>query len=352
MNQLWVRLSLAFAIVLIIAFFLTALIFNQSTSRGETPPPEVIAYFEALQSDRLLPQPLLALGIVSVMAILAGVVVSRTLAAPMSSLEEAANEIAQGDLTARVDPRGSQEMVAVGASFNAMAAQLEQEEALRRSLLSDVAHELRHPLHVLQGNLQAMQDGVYPTNDEEIERLLTQTQHLTVMVNDLYVLAQAETQRLPLHKQPVDIAGLVKEIVAGYQPLAQAQDIELLVQLLGTIPPVVILDKARIRQALQNLLDNALRHTPPQGRIRITVEKKAGSLAILITDNGQGIAPELLPQVFDRLYRGDQARRREGESTGLGLTISKAFVEAHGGTITAASPGVGQGSTFTILLPV
>jgi signal transduction histidine kinase len=286
------------------------------------------------------------------LAIIAGIIVSRWVASPMSELEEAANEIGQGELSARVEPRGSQEMVAVAAAFNDMAARLEQAESMRQSLLADVAHELRHPLHVLQGNLQAMQDGVYPMNDEEIERLMAQTRHLTVMVNDLHVLAQAEARQLPLHIQNVDIAGLVKEVLADYIPLAQAHDIDLHVELLGTMPPAMAIDKARMRQTVQNLLDNALRHTPDGGWVTVTVQEEDANLQIRISDNGDGIAPDQLPLVFDRLYRGDPSRQREGGSTGLGLAISKALVEAHGGKITAESPGEGQGSTFTIRLPL
>jgi two-component system sensor histidine kinase BaeS len=353
MNKLWVRLSFAFGIVLIVAFMLAGTVMQQSLGNPEMPPPpEVIAFFEQVQAERDFPQPLPALAFIAVMAIIAGVVASRMVASPMSALEKAAQGIGQGDLSTRVEPRGSQEMVAVAAAFNNMASQLEQAESMRKSLLADVAHELRHPLHVLQGNLQAMQDGVYPINDEEIERLLAQTHHLTVMVSDLHVLAQAEAQRLPLHMQDVDIAGLVKEVASDFQPLAQAREIELKVALLGTMPQSMRVDKARIRQALQNLLDNALRHTPDGREIDVSVWQLNGRLQIQVQDSGDGIDPQQLPLVFDRLYRGDVSRQRQGSSTGLGLAISKALVDAHGGTITAESAGVDQGSTFTIELPV
>ena len=353
MNQLWVRLSIAFALVLIISMLLVALVVQLNyADPGVPPPPEVVAYFEEIRYERLVPNPFLALFIVSGIAIVAGVLVSRMLASPMSDLEEAAVDIGRGDLGTRVEPHGSQEMVAVATAFNDMAAQLEKAESLRRSLLADVAHELRHPLHVLQGNLQAMQDGVYPMNEEEFERLIAQTGHLTVMVNDLHVLAQAEARQLPLFSQEVDIAGLVKEVTAVYQPLAAARSIDLHVELLGTMPPAMMIDKARIRQAVQNLLENALRHTPDGGHIMVTVQQQDGRLLIVISDDGEGIAPDQLSLVFDRLYRGDPSRQRIGESTGLGLAISKAIVDAHGGTITAGSPGVDQGSTFTIILPL
>ena len=189
-------------------------------------------------------------------------------------------------------------------------------------------------------------------NDDEIERLMAQTRHLTVLVNDLHVLAQAEARQLPLSIQNVDIAGLVKEVAADYIPLARAREIDLHVQLLGTLPPAIAVDKARMRQAVQNLLDNALQHTPDGGQIRVTVKRETGFLQIQVQDDGDGIAPDQLTQVFDRLYRGDPSRQRQGSSTGLGLAISKALIEAHGGTIIAESRGQGQGSTFTIELPL
>jgi signal transduction histidine kinase len=352
MNKLWVRLSLAFALVLIAAFLMIGGIIQQNLGSPEKPPPEVIAYFEQFRAEQVVPQPLTGLVGIAVMAIVAGVIASRMVASPMSNLEKAAQDIGRGDLSKRIEPRGSQEMVAVATAFNDMAAQLEQAESRRKSLLADVAHELRHPLHVLQGNLQAMQDGVYLMNEEEIERLLAQTHHLTVMVNDLHVLAQAEARQLPLHIQEVDIASLVKEVAADFQPFAQAHQVDLHVALLGTMPDTMLIDKARIRQAVQNLLDNALRHTPSGGQVSVSVRQVNGRVQIQVQDRGDGIAPEQLPQVFDRLYRGDPSRQRQGSSTGLGLAISKALVDAHGGTITAESGGVDQGSTFTIDLPL
>ena len=337
----------------IISFLLTGFVLQQNLANPDMPPPpEVIAYFEQIRAERVVPHPLTTLAIVTGLAIIAGVIVSRMFAAPMSDLEKAANEIGQGDLSSRVEPRGSQEMIAVAAAFNEMARQLEQAESMRRSLLADVAHELRHPLHVLQGNLQAMQDGVYPVNEEEIERLITQTHHLTVMVNDLHILAQAEARQLPLHIKKVDIAGLVKDVAVDYQPLAQAHQIDLHVELLGTMPSFMEIDQARIRQALQNMMDNALRHTPDGGQIKLVVQQQGSRLQIVVADDGEGIAQDQLPFVFDRLYRGDPSRHRRPGSTGLGLPITKTLVDAHGGTITAESGGVGQGSTFTINLPL
>jgi signal transduction histidine kinase len=265
-------------------------------------------------------------------------------------LEEAAAAIGQQDLSRRVPVHGSQEFLAVATAFNNMASLLEQEETLRQNMLADVAHELRHPVHILQGNLQAILDDVYPLTKDEIERLVDQTKHLSILVNDLHVLAQAEAKQLPLFKQETDIANLVKGTAASYTSLAAARNINLRVELLGTMPKSVYIDAARMRQAINNLLDNALHHTPDNGTITISVEQSKYDLLIRVTDTGEGISEDQIPYVFERFYRSDKARKRSANSTGLGLAIVKAIVEAHESTIVVTSPGSGQGSAFTISL--
>jgi signal transduction histidine kinase len=351
-NRLWVRLSLAFAGLLALSILLITLLIRPSYQQVDQPPPEVIAYFEQLRYQRLAQGPFLAILIIGGLATLAGAALSRTLAAPMSDLERAASDIGRGDLQTRVAPRGSREMVAVASAFNDMASQLEHAESRRRSMLADVAHELRHPLHILQGNLQAMQDGIYPIDQDEIERLISQTRHLSIMVNDLHVLAQAEASRLPLVLSDVDIAVLVKDVAAAYQPAAKSRGIELHVELLGAIPQSIAVDEARLRQAVQNLLENALRHTAENGHITLSLMQTNAQLVIEVADDGDGIAVDQLPYVFERLYRGDPARQRGSASTGLGLPITRAIVQAHGGQITAVSPGPYKGSTFTMTLPL
>jgi signal transduction histidine kinase len=290
----------------------------------------------------------------SLLALMAGIWLSRTLAAPLGRLETAAKAIAAGDLSQRVTtPGGSDEMIAVATAFNTMAAQLEKEESLRRNLLADVAHELRNPLHVLQGNLRAILDDVYPLSKEEVAHILDRTVHLSSLVNDLHDLAQAEADQLPLHRQGTEIADLLKETVAVYQPIVASRGIDLRVELLGVLPCLFI-DPGRIRQALDNLLHNALRHTADQGHIRIQVEqhKVERQVTIRVQDDGMGITTDSLHHVFDRFYRSDSARSRDAGGVGLGLAITKAIIEAHGGKITAASEGIGRGSCFTIVLPL
>jgi signal transduction histidine kinase len=242
-------------------------------------------------------------------------------------------------------------MAEVAHAFNSMAERLEKAESLRRNLLADVAHELRNPLHVLQGNLQAILDGVYPLEGEEIGRLLTHTQHLNSLVNDLHELAQAEAKQLPLYKSEVNVAELVKETAATFHPSAVAKEIGLQVELLGK-HPIVLVDKVRLRQVVSNLLNNALHYTAVGGRVQISVAQEGGLVVVRVADSGDGIAAEELPYVFDRFYRADKSRQRDYGHTGLGLAIVKAIVEAHGGEVAAESGGAGRGSTFVVRLPV
>jgi signal transduction histidine kinase len=354
MNRLWVRLSLAFTVVFIVAVLAIGVTIRLTnavvTDPVTAPPPEVEAYFKRIRAEQPWPGVTTVMVVVGAVAIGAGIWMSRRVTAPLAEMEQAAQAVGRQDFSRRVSVHGSQEIVAVATAFNEMAAQLEQAEALRRNLLADVAHELRHPVHVLQGSLQAILDDVYPLTKEEVARLSEQTHHLAVLVNDLHVLAQAEAHQLPLHKTMMDVATLVKATVAAFKPLVAERNVTVQVELLGTMPELLV-DRARLRQAIHNLMDNALRHTPEGGTITVSVEQSPDAVEIRVQDTGEGISAEQLPHIFDRFYRADDARSRDRGGTGLGLAIARANVEAHGGTVSVTSPGVGQGSTFTISLP-
>ncbi len=361
MNRLWVRFALIISGIMLLVVFLPMFIgfrFRPSDDLAtqlrallESLPPDLQAELQLRIQETIGIFISRALLIVVTVAILAGIVLSRLLLAPLNDLATGAAAIARRELATRVPVRGSVETRAVARSFNHMANELEQAEGLRQQLLADVAHELRNPLHVLRGNLQAIFDGVYPLNQAEVSRLLDQTDQLTRLVNDLHELALAEARQLPLDCQPVNLGRLVKDTAADFQALAAAEGIAVRVELLG-VPPTVEIDAARIRQTLQNLFVNALRHTPRGGNVLVSVGRAGDTAEVIVRDSGQGIAPEHLPQVFDRFFRTDGARDRENGGAGLGLAIVKAIVEAHSGSVAVASAGVGQGSTFTVTLPI
>lgn len=285
------------------------------------------------------------------LAIVFGVAVSRWLAGPLGHLVAGTQAIARRNLRVRVAERGSAETRELARSFNGMAAALEEAEALRQNLLADVAHELRTPLTVLQGNLRAILDGVYPLEQAEIARLLAQTEHLQRLVADLRLLAQAEARQLPLQRAGVDLAGLLAETAELFRPLAREQEISLETDL----PPggvTGLVDRARLAQALQNLVQNGLAHTPAGGWVRLSLRAGGGTATLAVTDSGAGIAAADIPRIFDRFYRVDAARSRETGGAGLGLAIVRALVEAHGGSVAVESRGVGQGSRFVVHLPV
>jgi two-component system OmpR family sensor kinase len=281
-----------------------------------------------------------------------GVIMSRLLTAPLNTLAQAARAIGHRDYSQRVAEKGSDEVVAVTRAFNDMAAGLEQAEQLRRNLLADVAHELRTPLTVLQGNLRAILDEVFPCDNTEIARLYEHTRFLSRLINDLHELAQAEAKQLPLDRHETNLAQLVTTTIETIRPNAEAKQIALCAEVPPDLPLVQI-DAGRIRQVLQNLLANALRHTPEGGAITLHAGLEANTINLAVSDTGDGIPPEHLVHVFDRFYRTDPARSRDQGGAGLGLAIARAIVSAHNGAITVDSAGVsGQGTTFTIKLPV
>lgn len=285
------------------------------------------------------------------MGIVAGIFVSRTLAAPLKRLSEAARSIGAKDLTQRVEISGTTEIIQLAEAFNEMGAALEQGEILRRNLVADVAHELRTPLTVLQGNLRAILDDVYKLDKTEVASLYNQTRVLHRLVNDLHELAQAEARQLPMQRQPVDMREIVGRVVDYFLPVAEADHIQLIVTVSDTIP-LVYGDFSRLTQVLNNLLANALHHTPENGHVQIRLKKVGDYLSLSVADTGKGISPDHLPHIFERFYRADRARSRDKGGAGLGLAIVKAIVEAHDGKVSVASEGIpDKGTIFTVLLP-
>lgn len=354
MNRLWVWLSIIIALIIIFTAFFPFVARAIGLIDQPRPRPfpaelssEEIEQFQRSFENRIWNSVIRTLLVGGMIGLLVGILLSRWLVAPLNQLERGAQAISERKLDYRLPIRGSREMKSVAKSFNHMAGELERGEKLRQNMLADVTHELRHPVHILQGNLGAILDGVYPLEMEEIARLWQQTGLLTSLVDDLHELAQAEAQQLPLHKQETDLRTIVANTVEVFQPIAESQQVALNV-ILPKNPVNRMVDADRFRQVMLNLLSNSLRHTPGGGEINVSVRKGSKFVEIDVQDTGSGITPEYLPHVFDRFYRTDTSRDRANGGTGLGLAITQAIVQAHNGQIDVYSAGQDKGSTFTV----
>ena len=284
----------------------------------------------------------------AILSLALGVFVSRLLTAPLARLTGAAQAIADGDLSQRVDVRSKDEIGDLGAAFNGMAASLAEAETLRRNLIADVSHELRTPLTIIQGNIQAILEGVYPLEMAQMAGLYDETRLLTRLVDDLHDLALADAGQLRLERTPVNVSDLARTAVGQFEPVAEAAGVKLTLETSEDVPEVLG-DADRLAQVLRNLLSNAIRHTPAGGQVVMRVGRSGEQVTIQVADTGSGIAPEDFPHVFDRFYRGDKSRSRRGGGAGLGLAITRQLVTAHGGQIEVAS-APGLGTTFSIAL--
>ena len=286
------------------------------------------------------------LGIVLVFAFVAVVRAIRRMASPVGDVMEAADRVASGDYEARVQERGPRETRRLAGSFNAMAERLKANEVQRRNLLADVAHELRTPLSVIQGNAEGMIDGLYPMDRAHLEPLLEETKVMARLLDDLQTLSTAEAGALRLHPEPVDPAQLVDDAVAAFRTAADAAGLALEQRVAPGLPALEV-DAVRIGQVLANLLSNAVRHTPSGGSVVVSAGPAPAGTAVefSVADTGPGIAPEVLPHVFDRFVRA-----ADSGGAGLGLAIARSLVEAHHGTISAENRG-GHGTTMRFELP-
>ena len=283
------------------------------------------------------------------LGVLMGLVISRMLAAPLANVARAARAFAARDWNRRVPVEGADEIAEVAREFNEMAEATLRAETVRRNLMADVAHELRTPLTVLQGNLRAMLDGVYPLELGEIATLYDETRLLNRLVDDLRELALADAGQLPLNPREMELGAVCRAAVADFGAAADAQNIHL-VSHIPAHPVLARADPDRVAQVMRNLLSNAIRHTPTGGTITVTGQAASHrDIRVDVADTGEGIAAEDLPHVFDRFYRAEKSRAREGGGTGLGLAVAKAWVEAMGGTIGVESePGHGSRFWFTL----
>jgi signal transduction histidine kinase len=331
---------------------------------------------------------LLAAGVAGLVALLLGAVLVQQIIAPLRRLQSAAHAIASGDLSQRVTTNSRDEVGEVSRAFNQMAEALEDDERLRRHMMADIAHELRTPLTVVQGQVEALLDGVFPLTPEQLVPIHDETLLLSRLVADLRDLALAEAGQLTIERNSIDLGDLARRVVAAVEPVAVEKDIGLSLDIFPNLPTISA-DADRLNQVLHNLLSNALRHTPGGGQITVSVRRatvedwKIGRLEgwergrtvpapnlpisqfpdlpifhpstppllVSVADTGPGIPAGDLPYIFDRFYRADKSRSRAGGGSGLGLTIARYIVEAHGGRIWAESQ-VGKGTQIMFMLPI
>jgi two-component system OmpR family sensor kinase len=308
--------------------------------------------------DRLQFLLLISTALAVVLIVIVGAFLNRRLSAPLRGLATAARAVGAGDLDQQVEAGGSIEVAQVGQAFNEMTAALQEAETLRQNMVADVAHELRTPLSVLQGNLWAILNDAYPLEKAEISHLYDETRLLSRLVEDLRELALADAGELYLELQPIDLAQVIRHTVDNLALAAEVQEVSLSAQIPEGLAPVQA-DADRVAQVLRNLLVNALRHTPSGGLVTVSASQKTGAMEVALADPGEGIAPEDLPHVFERFWRADPARGRSeagaderwAGGTGLGLSVAQSLVKAQGGRIWVEST-VGEGTIFRFTLPL
>lgn len=267
----------------------------------------------------------------------------RATTVPLGDIMAAVARMGAGEVGVQVPERGPRDVQALAAAFNAMSARLAATEEQRRRLFADVSHELRTPLTVLQGNIEAMLDGVYPADREHLELVRDEAQQLERLIDDLRTLSLAEAGALPLNREAIDVAELAREVAAAFEPQASTAGVALSVEADATVE--LDLDPHRIRQVVSNLVANAVRHTPPGGRVTVSVGRQHDGVQISVRDTGTGMAPEEAAQAFDRFWRSG-----ERAGAGLGLAIVRDLVAAHGGEVRLESEP-GKGTTVTCQLP-
>jgi len=327
-------------------------VFQDHMERAEHEPGSVAAHaLEAFVSSGAVTLSA-ALGAAVLTSVVTGLLVSRRVASSLGNMAAVAAQVAAGRFDVRVEaPQIGSEFDGLAATINAMAERLGQNETMRKRLMSDIAHELRTPVATIAGYLDALDDGVETLSPQTTEVLRDQASRLTRLANDLGAVMKAESGTMALDLVPVH----PQELVGASAESARARYESRRVALVTDVQPGtewVVADRDRLGQVLGNLLDNALRHTPAGGVVRLTAQRHGGrAVRFVVADTGKGIDSEHLPYVFERFYRIDTARDRGHGGSGIGLAIVRALVVAHGGAVSAFSGGVGKGATFVVDLP-
>lgn len=284
------------------------------------------------------------------LALLVTFFLSRRILSPVRTLINTAKKLGEGDFNQRVNIKDKGEIGELAQTFNSMASDLQRGEKLRRNMVADVAHELRTPLSNVSGYLEAIRDDVIKPEPAVITSLSEEVDLLARLVNDLQDLAISDAGELKLERQPEDLSQLISQSLKAIQAKVLEKGLTTSIDIPSELPLVEI-DYHRISQVFRNLLNNAILHTPGGGNINISARQKENMIFVSVTDTGEGIPAEELPNLFERFYRIDKSRSRTGGGNGLGLTIVKRLVEAHGGKVGVQSE-VGRGSVFSFSIPV
>ncbi len=306
---------------------------------------------ESFLVGRLTGAALTAGMIAGVISLVLALFLAYRLLRPVQALSQAAQQLGSGNLSQRAPILGNDELAELSRTFNLMASSLENAEQSRKAMTADIAHELRTPLAVQRANLEALQDGVFPLTTENLESILEQNLLLTRLVEDLNTLALVDSGKLELQRSTTSFPELVKRVMDRYQSQAISAGIQLTLQFDPAQDEMILLsiDPLRIEQIIGNLLSNAFRYTPENGRIELRITSSKESVQLTVHDSGEGIPPEALPHIFERFYRADRSRSRALGGSGLGLAIARKLAEAHGGELNAGNHPAG-GAVFTLIL--
>jgi signal transduction histidine kinase len=275
---------------------------------------------------------------------------ARGMTQPLRDMAAAAHRMETGDYSTRVHTRSRDEVGQLAAAFNRMSAELQNLEQSRRDLVANVSHELKTPIAAIRAHLENLLDGVEHPDPHTLQVMLSQTERLSRLIEQLLELSRLESGELPLQREDVPLAPLVTQVLSEIDVARSDSGVAVQSELPEDLPAVDA-DRERVHQVLYNLLDNAVRFTPSGGAVTVSAQRHNGSVEVRVADTGVGIPPEHLPRLFERFYRADPARSREDGGTGIGLAIARSVVEAHGGHIRAESE-LGKGSVFTFDLPV
>ncbi|MEX2142980.1 MAG: ATP-binding protein [Anaerolineales bacterium] len=293
---------------------------------------------------------LLAAGVALAVALGFSLWIARQVATPVRDLSRASEDLARGRYDKRVPVKGADEFAQLANSFNQLAARLEHTENKRRELIADVSHELLTPLTAIKGYMEGLADGVLPAEAATYRQVHKEADRLQRLAADLQELSRVEAGAIRLKKRPISLRSVVAAAKARLSAQFTKKGIKLKTEVPSSLPKVLA-DGDRVMQVLLNLLGNALHFTPQGGKVTVTVNKESTALRVSVKDTGVGLAPIHIPLVFDRFYRVDKSRARLGGGSGVGLTVARHLVEAHGGRLTVESLGLGKGSTFSFTLP-